>query len=117
LLVADNFIMAGFFIAIISIATSRWFRARFPHPHSLDTDTTENLAAKHWKPKQIALLDIAKTFTFAFGAMALAFAAQRWITPLFAGIPRSNTAMQIVGMLCTNKFVLLTAISLLLATI
>ena len=118
LLVADNFIMAGFFIAIISIAASPWFRARFPHPHSqdLDPNAAENLAAKHWKPKEIALLDIAKTFTFAFAVMAISFALQRWITGLFASVPGSNTTLQIVAMLCTNKFVLLTTVSLIFAT-
>jgi uncharacterized membrane protein len=118
LLVADNFIMAGFFIALITIAGSRWFRARYPHPHSQNADTSsaENLAAKHWRRKEIALLDIAQTFTFAFITMALAFALQRAIAAGFAQVPRTNTAMQIVASLCTNKFVLLTTISLLLAT-
>jgi uncharacterized membrane protein len=36
LLVADNFIMAGCFIVILSVAASKWFRARFPHPHTLE---------------------------------------------------------------------------------
>ncbi len=120
LLVADNFIMAGLFVAMISIAGSKWFRARYPHPHSADADsgTKENLAAKHWRPKEISLLDLAKTFTFGFVVVALAFAAQRALLPLFPQTPgTTGTPMQIIGMLCTNKFVLLTTLSLILATV
>ena len=49
LIVADNFVMAGFFIAILSIGASRWFRARYPHPHTLEasTEEAEDLAARH----------------------------------------------------------------------
>jgi uncharacterized membrane protein len=34
LLVADNFVMAAIFVALLTMASSRFFLRRYPHPHS-----------------------------------------------------------------------------------
>jgi hypothetical protein len=44
LLVADNFIMAGMFAALLVMAGSKFFRRHYPHPHSLQGDK-EDVAA------------------------------------------------------------------------
>jgi uncharacterized membrane protein len=107
LLVADNFVMAGFFVLIIGIAASRWFQARYPHPHTETVKPAgENLAALHWQRRGISLLDIAKALTFAAVAVALAFLAKAQLDPLVG--PHS---------LLSNKFVLLTSITLALSTL
>ncbi len=118
LLVADNFVMAGFFILILGIAASRWFRARYPHPHTLaaGAGAAENLAARHWQRKGIGLLDVAKALTFAAVAVALATAAQKGMLAMFGDVPHAGAGAQVLAMLCTNKFVLLTGITLLLVT-
>jgi len=62
LLVADNFIMAGMFVVLLSLAASQFFRRHYAHPHSLagDKEDTLALAARYWRRKEISLLDIAK---------------------------------------------------------
>ena len=119
LLVADNFVMAGFFVVMLAIAGSKWFRARYPHPHTLDanTDAAVNLAAKHWQRKGIGLLDVAKAFTFAFVVVALAFAAGRVTKGWFGDVSQLSVGRQMLALLCTNKFVLLTGTTLALATL
>ena len=119
LIVADNFVMAGLFVALLSIAASHWFRARFPHPHTLDAsaDDAENLAAKHWQRKGISLLDVAKTFAFAFVVLALAGVAGRVTKGAFGDVTHANFAVQMLATLCTNKFVLITSATLLIATV
>ena len=119
LLVADNFVMAGFFILILGIAASRWFRARYPHPHTLDASAgaAENLAARHWQRKGIGLLDVAKALAFAAIALALAATAQKGMQAAFGDVSHAGAGAQMLAMLCTNKFVLLTGITLLLSTV
>ncbi len=119
LVVADNFVMAGFFIIILSIGTSRWFRARYPHPHSLETNPAkaENLAAKHWQRKGISLLDVAKSFAIAFAVVALAGGLSRLAKGALGDTSQSGVGMQMLVVLCTNRFVLLTGVSLLCATL
>ena len=118
LIVADNFVMAGAFVAMLSIAGSRWFRARFPHPHSADSSSAAaNLAAAHWERKGIALLDVAKSLAFAFAAVALAKAAGSLTARAFGQVSGSGTGWQMLQTLCTNRFVLLTSVSLAMATL
>jgi uncharacterized membrane protein len=119
LIVADNFVMAGLFVALLAIAASKWFRARFPHPHSIEADSEDavNLAAKHWQRKGIALLDVAKSFAFAFAALAIAGLAGRATKAAFGDTGHAHFAVQMLATLCTNKFVLITAATLLLATV
>ncbi|MBI5773251.1 MAG: DUF819 family protein [Verrucomicrobia bacterium] len=119
LLVADNFVMAGMFVALLGIAASSFFRKHFPHPHTLDADVggAENLAAKHWQRKGISLLDLAKALAFAFMVVAAADLTGRLTRAAFGDVTRAGFALQMLQVLCTNKFVLITAMSLALATL
>ncbi|MCW5559678.1 MAG: DUF819 family protein [Verrucomicrobiae bacterium] len=119
LIVADNFVMAGAFVALLGIAASPWFRARYPHPHSVDADAAAagQLAAQHWQRKGISLLDIAKSFAFAFLVMGLASALGRVMKSIVGDTSGASAAAQMLGTLCTNRFVLLTLVSLVLATV
>jgi uncharacterized membrane protein len=119
LIVADNFVMAGLFVALLGLAASRWFRARYPHPHSLEAAAGDpNVAAQHWQRKGIALLDVAWALAFAFGVFALATLAGRVTTGWFGGDnAQAGLGLQMLTTLVTNKFVLLTTITLALATL
>jgi uncharacterized membrane protein len=119
LVVADNFVMAGFFIIILSIGASRWFRAHYPHPHTLEASTAEaeNLAAKHWQRKGIGLLDIARSLAFAFAVVAIATGLGRAAKGVLGDGTHASMKMQMLTILCTNRFVLLTGVSLLFATV
>ncbi|MCI0535720.1 MAG: DUF819 family protein [Verrucomicrobiales bacterium] len=119
LLVADNFVMAGLFIALLWIAGSAWFRRHFPHPHSIGADAgaAKNLAAEHWQRKGIALIDIAKSLAVAFAAVGLAELLRRFITSQFTPGKDAGILLQMLQVLLTNKFVLVTVVSLLCATL
>lgn len=119
LLVADNFVMAGFFIALLAIASSRFFLRHFPHPHTLESDVlaARNLAAEHWSRKGIGLLDIAKALAFAFLVVALSGLAGRGIEALFPASEESGALVQTARILLTNPYVLITTLSLALATL
>jgi uncharacterized membrane protein len=118
LIVADNFVMAGMFVVMLAMAASRWFRARYPHPHSKEADAggAQNLATAHWKRKDISLLDVAKCFGFAFVALAFAEGAGHLINSVFGNTDDSSMPVQMLQILFTNKFVMITTVSLVLAT-
>ncbi|MDB6132946.1 MAG: hypothetical protein JWM59_1189 [Verrucomicrobiales bacterium] len=123
LLVADNFVMAGFFVMMLSIAASKWFRARYPHPHIKEAEKAApegqgaSVVAEHTERKSVSVFDIAQAFGFAFIALALAFGAERGLKAAFGDISQAGTGFKMLAALCTNRFVLLTSISLILATV
>jgi len=111
LLVADNFIMAGMFALLLVLSGMRLFLRFYPHPHTAETDThqSRSLAAEHWRPKSISLLDVAKCLAFAVVVAAvsqkLAAAVQATSLP--------PLAIAVVG----NQYVLITGLSVTAATI
>lgn len=111
LLVADNFVMAGFFITLLSIAASKFFRRHYPHPHSLDGDKQDVrvLAAKHWCRKEISLLDIAKGLAIAVSVAAVAVLATNFL--------KSRVQNILVASIFANPFVLITILTVTLATL
>lgn len=119
LIVADNFVMAGVFVLLLALAGSRWFLARFPHPHSghVHAEVAQNLAAAPWQRKGVALLDVARAFAFAFAALALATLLGELARRAFGDVSKSGMGMQMLQVLCTNKFVLITTVTLAGATI
>ena len=119
LIVADNFVMAVVFIALLAAAASAFFRRRYPHPHSLDANSAEaeNLAARHWQRKGIGLLDLGKALAVACVVVAAARLMERAVRPAFGDVSQASFALQMLQVLCTNQFVLITGVSLLVATV
>lgn len=119
LIVADNFVMAGVFVMLLGIAANRWFRNRFPHPHSVDADSAAagNLAAQHWQRKGIALLDVAFAFAFAFAVVGIAATVGRFTQSIFGDTTGAAAWRQMLAVLCTNRFVLITSVTLIAATV
>lgn len=119
LIVADNFVMAVMFIALLTIGTSRWFLARYPHPHSLELDKAEakNLASEHWKRKGISLLDIAWSLAFAFVVVGLGVLLVEGVTYAFEQVNSTGYLMGMLKVLTTNIFVVITLITIVFATL
>lgn len=111
LLVADNFIMAGMFAILFLIAGSKFFRARYPHPHSLagDTEDAAALAAKHWQRKPIALLDIAQALAVAAVVAVIAIKV--------TGAIKASTDSRLVHSVFGNAFLLMTLLTCALTTL
>lgn len=119
LIVADNFVMAAMFVLLLAAAASRFFRRHYPHPHALETNATEagNLAAQHWQRKGIGLLDLAKALAIACLVVAAAKLLQRGATSAFGDVAQAGLAVQMLQILGTNPFVLITSLSMLTATV
>jgi uncharacterized membrane protein len=109
LLVADNFIMAGIFIALLAICRSRWARRWYPHPHTLDAVDSRQLAAEHWRRKEISLLDIAQGLAVAVVVLAAAHATSSLVAQAIGESAIAEVA--------ANRFVHITAWSTLVATL
>jgi len=110
LLVADNFIMAGAFVAMLGMCGSAWFRQRFPHPHELAAEQADAAeAGGHWTAKDLTLLDVAKALAVAFVIVALAKQLGLLINDALA----PSFTRTLLG----NKFVLITAIAVAAATL
>ena len=109
LLVADNFIMAGFFAVLFIISANRWFLRRYPHPHSVESADAAALAAKHWQRKEIALLDIAQALAIAVVIAAVSIKA--------TGAIKAATPNKFVYSICGNPFVLITILTVALTTV
>jgi uncharacterized membrane protein len=111
LLVADNFIMAGMFATLLVMAGSQFFRRHYPHPHSLqgDQEDVAALAARHWRPKEISLLDIAT-------ALAIAFAVASSST-LISGALKAQIESRIVQSVITNRYVWITFLTVAATTV
>lgn len=111
LLVADNFIMAGMFGALLVFAGSNFFRRLYPHPHSLagDNEDVAVLAARHWRPKEISLLDIAKALAIAFAVTA--------VSTLAAGVVKEHFQSNLVQAIFANRFLLITVLTVAASTL
>lgn len=118
LIVADNFVMAGLFVVMLWIAASRWFQARFPHPHSQAGGVSGemNLAEKHWERKRIGLLDLALSLGVGMFVVALAGGGTALIRHWFGDVSQAHLVVQMVQILCTNKFVMITIVAVTLAS-
>lgn len=118
LIVADNFVMAALFIGLLALGGSRWMLARYTsHAEDEVTVSAGNLAAEHWKRKDIGLLDVARSLGFAFAAMALAQGIGRLLNLAFGQVTEPSLPIEMLHVLSTNRFVLITLVTLVLATI
>lgn len=111
LIVADNFVMAGMFAALLVIAGTKFFLARYPHPHTQAGGAAgaKSLAARHWRRKEIALLDIAKALAIAF---VIAAAAKKG-----AALVNARVDSRLVQSLAGNAYVWITVLTVAFSTL
>jgi uncharacterized membrane protein len=114
LLVADNFIMAGMFLVLFLICRSAWFRRHYPHPDSADATDSRQLAAEHWRRKEISLLDIAACLAVSVTVVAIAELSANGVLRGFAA---ASIQLPALLELLSNRFVHITLWSTLAATV
>jgi len=119
LIVADNLVMAIVFIGLLAAGASPFVQRFYPHPHSrhADREAASDLAAQHWQRKGIGLLDLAKALAVGLVVVALAKLIERWAKMAFGDVSHAALGWQMLQVLCTNRFVLITSVSLLVATL
>jgi uncharacterized membrane protein len=79
LLVADSFVMAAMFLVLLLIAGSKWAKRLYPHPFTADAVDSKQLAAEHWRRKEISLFDIAAALAVAVAIVATAKFTAGWV--------------------------------------
>jgi uncharacterized membrane protein len=118
LIVADNLVMAGFFIIILWIAGSPFFLKRYRHPHTEEANSAgASAAGAHWERKGISLLDVAVCLSVATSVVAVAMLAKKGLEAAWPAISNAHWIASTLRTMCTNRFVLITAASLATATI
>ena len=117
--VADNLNMAIYFLVLLAIASSAWFRKHYRHPHIDDvlkngkSDAGETLAAQYWSRKEISLKDVAKDMAFAVIVVFLS----KLIGGFFANlIPTDNWFLKMLNTFFGSQYVWITNLSLIWST-
>ena len=116
--VADNLNMALYFLVLLGIAGSAFFRKHYTHPHidevlSKGKGNTETLAKQYWTRKNISLKDIAADLAYA----AIIVFLSRLIGNFFAGlIPKDNWFTQMLNTFFGSQYVWITNFSVIFAT-
>lgn len=116
-IVADNLNMALYFFVLMSIPSLAIFRKFYKHPHIDEVESglgeNENLASAHWKSKEISLKNIA----FAVSASFIIVAVSMQLSAFLGGlIPEGSGAAQSILSFISNKYLILTTLTMLLAT-
>lgn len=115
LVVADNLVMAGFFVLILWTAGSKFFLRHYPHPHS--SSDGSSLKEDEEKPALLTVNGLGAALAFAFIIVAIAMGTGKMIGGLFPEDLKSGSLAHLIRMIATNKFVLITGFSLLAATL
>ena len=117
--VADNLNMAVYFLVLLGIAGSAWFRKHYAHPH-IDSvlqngkdSSAETLAAQYWTRKDISLKDIAKDLAYA----AVVVYVSKLIAGFFAGlIPADSWFLKMLNTFFGSQYVWITNFSVVWST-
>ncbi len=119
LVVADNLLAALYFFVLIIMPSIAFFRRKYTHPH-LDevemkgTSNGETTASEYWKGKSISLKDMAFAVATAFFIAAVSTELAKALSNL---IPTNNAALELLNGLLGNKYLIITTVSMILATV
>lgn len=115
--VADNLMMAIYFIILMIIPTLAFFRKRYSHPHVLEVEQNaeeqsgKTEAEKFWTRKEISLKDIALSVGTAFFLVIISVK----LANLFAGwIPSGDGAsffINLLGGIFGDQYLILTTVT------
>ncbi|MBF4695411.1 DUF819 family protein [Fusibacter ferrireducens] len=116
--VADNLLMALYFFVLITIPAMAFFRKKFKHPHidqveQIEIKADETIASSYWGRKEISLKDIAFSVATAFAIVAISTELSKYIGTL---IPTDNSVSNTLNMLFSNKYLIITTLTMIGAT-
>lgn len=116
-IVADNLLMAMYFVVLMIIPTMAFFRKRFAHPHVLEVEAGKGkedgktLAESFWARKDISLKDMALSVGTAFFLVIVSFK----VAELFDGLIPSGEGvsffMNLLNGLFGDKYLVLTTLT------
>ncbi|MFW2450858.1 DUF819 domain-containing protein [Staphylococcus cohnii] len=110
--VADNSVMALYFLLLIAIPSipfiKKHFNTHYKSDHSLASQ------ASFWQPKKIQLLDIAFSIAAAIAIVAISFKLSEFIQQV---VPQSNLVLTILVSFFGDFYLLLTTLTLVIVAI
>ena len=117
--VGDNLNMALYFLVLLGIAGSAFFRKHYSHPHIDEVAAkgkpgdTETLAKQYWTRKDVSLKDIAFDLAYAAIIVFLSKLIGNFFTNL---IPKDNWFLQMLNTFFGSQYVWITNFSVIFAT-
>lgn len=118
--VADNLLMTLYFFVLIMIPTIKFFFNKFTHPHIDEINAkgvdeeAKTQAAAFWGKKPISLLDIAINVGIS---VCVVWVSTEIAAILSAVIPTNNVVTSLLNGLLGNKYLILTTITMIIATV
>lgn len=111
--VADNLIMALYLLSLTAIPVSGFFTKHWKHP-LMDQNQDASEEQTFWEAHNVSLLDIAKSI----GLSLMIVAVSADLAALFDSlIPDGNFLLALIGGLLGNKYMLITTITVILASL
>lgn len=116
--VADNLLMALYFLVLIAIPAVGFFRKNYHTPHIDDLEKSgsgnDNQAASYWRRKEISLNDIALAVGSSFAIVAVSFKLAEFFSNV---IPAdANIFLIVLRGIIGDDYLMLTTITLLLVS-
>lgn len=117
--VADNLMMAVYFIILMLIPTIGFFRKRYSTPHiekvenSVAKEDGQTLAESFWERKSISLKDIAMAIGTAFLLVIVSFKLADFIGSLFPAEADSSGLLTVAQAIVGDRYLVLTTITFL----
>ncbi|WP_342515031.1 DUF819 family protein [Sporosarcina sp. FSL K6-1522] len=118
-IVADNLMMAIYFVVLMIIPSLNFFRKRFTHPHVLSVESGnavndgKTLAESFWKRNEISLKDIALSVGTAFFLVIVSFKLAAFLGDLIPSGDDVSFGMNLLKGLFGDKYLILTTITFL----
>lgn len=120
-LVADNLLMAIYFFVLIALPGLSFIKKAYKHPYIDELeknsdlkDGSKTMAAQYWGAKDISLLDIATVVASAFLIVTVSDLIASFLGSV---IPTGNFVMQLLNGLLGNKYLIMTTITMILASV
>lgn len=110
--VADNSVMALYFLLLIAIPSIPFIKKHFNTHYKSDHSPASQ--ASFWQPKKIQLLDIAFSIAAAIAIVAISFKLSEFIQQV---VPQSNLVLTILVSFFGDFYLLLTTLTLVIVAI
>ncbi|MGX5791459.1 DUF819 family protein [Staphylococcus equorum] len=110
--VAENSVMALYFILLIAIPSMPWIKKYFTTNYK--AETTPETQQSFWQPQKIQLLDIAFSMASAIALVAISFKIAELIQ---LWVPKSNLILTIIVSFFGDSYLLLTTLTLIVVAI
>lgn len=117
--VADNLMMALYFIVLMIIPTMHFFRKRFSHPHVLEVEQSvagnegKTQAEAFWARKEISLQDIALSVGTAFSLVIISFKLAKFLDQIIPSGESVSFGFNLLNGLFGDQYLVLTTVTFL----